>query len=101
MPATARERRDVFLCYARSDARFVDRLAKDLADHHITSWIDTLDIKVGDSFRERIEAGIESARHFCFVISPASMKSFYVQKIELDAAFSHMVATKRVDSFFR
>lgn len=89
------ESHDVFISYSRRNQKFVNRLARDLEAHSLKVWLDTLEINVGDIFRRRIEEGIESSRYFCLVISPASMKSYYVQKMELEAAFSRMTRASR------
>jgi hypothetical protein len=86
---------DVFISYSRKNQKFVNRLANDLAAHRLRVWLDSLEIDVGDRFRKKIEEGIETSRYFCLVISPASMKSYYVREMELEAAFSHMVRTSR------
>jgi len=85
---------DVFISYSRRDARWVNRLARDLKLHDIKVWIDTLDLKVGDTVRAKIEEGIEFSRYFCFVISDASLQSYYARTVELEAAFSKMIDEK-------
>jgi antitoxin component YwqK of YwqJK toxin-antitoxin module len=89
---------DVFISYSRRNRRFVDRLVADLKRHHLRVWVDTLEISVGDQFRRKIEEGILSSRYFCIVISPASMISYYVRRLELETAFSYMSNTNR-DSY--
>jgi hypothetical protein len=86
---------DVFISYSHKNQRFANRLANDLAAHRLRVWLDTLEVNVGDRFRKKIEEGIETSRYFCLVISPASMKSYYVREMELEAAFLHMVRTSR------
>lgn len=89
---------DVFISYSRRNRQFVDRLVADLKRHHIKVWVDTLEISVGDQFRHKIEEGILSSRYFCIVISPASMISYYVRRLELETAFSYMSSANR-DSY--
>jgi hypothetical protein len=89
------EKYDVFISYSRRNQRFVNRLAKDLKAHRIKVFIDTLEIKIGDQFRKKIEEGIENSRYFCIVISQPALESYYVRQMELEAAFSHMVRTSR------
>jgi antitoxin component YwqK of YwqJK toxin-antitoxin module len=86
---------DVFISYSRQNSRFVNRLVADLRDHQVKVWIDTLEIKVGDQFMHRIEDGIQKSKFFCFVISDASLKSFFIRRFELEAAFAKMAQERR------
>jgi len=89
---------DVFISYSRKNKRFADILAADLRDHQVTVWLDTLEIEPGDRPRQRIEDAIEQCTFFCLIISEASMSSFYVRKLELEAAFAKMISSRR-DTF--
>ena len=82
---------DVFISYSRQDARWVNRLARDLQGHDIRTWVDILEMKVGDTVRAKIEEGIEHSRYFCLVISEASLNSYYVRRVELESAFTKMI----------
>ena len=86
---------DVFMCYSRSNARWGKRLAGDLEDLGVRVWIDTMEITVGDVFRRKIVQAIQKCRYFCLVISPQSMKSYYVRSFEMEWAFALMSSTKR------
>lgn len=85
------EKYDIFISYSRKNSRFVKKLAADLEQHQISVWLDTQEIEVGDQFRIKIEEGIASSRYFCLVLSPASLKSFFVRKFELESAFTLMM----------
>jgi hypothetical protein len=86
---------DVFIAYSRKNAKFVEKLKNDLDGHHISVWLDTLEIDVGDQPHQKIEEGIENCKYFCLVISNASMKSYYVRKFEIEGAFTQMAREKR------
>jgi len=85
---------DVFIAYSRYNRDFVERLTSDLRKHHVKVWVDTLELKVGEQFRQRIEDGIEQSRFFCFVLSDASLKSYFARTVELESAFARMVKEK-------
>lgn len=85
---------DVFISYSQKNKSFADRLRGDLEDHHITVWLDRLEIAPGDRPRQKIESAIESSRYFCLIISDAAMKSYYVRQLELEAAFTRMIQSR-------
>ena len=67
---------DVFVSYARSDAReFVARLSAALAERGKDAWVDLEDIPAASVWNDDLRAGIASSDSFCFVISPASVGS--------------------------
>lgn len=86
---------DVFIGYSRKNSQFVDRLVADLQDHQITVWLDRITIDPGDRIRQRIERAIENCTYFCFVITKASMQSYYASQVELEAAITHMIETRK------
>lgn len=88
---------DVFISYSRQDRAFVDKLVTDLQDHQLRVWLDRLEIKPGEQFRQCIEDGIEKSRFLCFVISNASLKSYVARKVELESAFAKMMRENRTD----
>lgn len=91
MPA----QRDLFISYSRKNRRFVDKLARDLREHHIDIWLDSIDIGVGDPIHLTIEDGIRQSRYFCLVLSPESLASYYVRSVEFEEAFTRMVSERR------
>lgn len=91
------DQHDVFICYSRRNSRFVNRLAADLTEHMLDVWLDTAEIQVGDLPHQSIERGIETSRYFCFVISDASLQSYYAHRIEFETAFAKMVRDRRED----
>lgn len=86
---------DAFISYSRRNERWVTRLAEDLRSHAVDIFQDTVEIEVGDTHRLKIEDAIQRSRYFCLVITQASMKSYYVRQIELEAAFSKMIGERR------
>lgn len=66
---------DVFVSYARSDSRFVDRLVENLVAAGRDVWVDVDDIPLTAEWMTEIRAGIDAAEAFCFVLSPDSATS--------------------------
>ena len=79
---------DVFISYSRRDKEFVQILHSALVDSKYKAWIDWQDILPTTDWWKEIEAGIEAAHTFIFVISKDSVTSKYCRK-ELDHAFKH------------
>ena len=65
----------VFISYSPRDIEFVKHLIQTLETVRIDNWLDQDDIEPAADWRERIQAGIESADNFIYVISPASLQS--------------------------
>ncbi len=79
---------DVFISYSRKDKEFVQILHKGLSQSRYDAWVDWLDIPHTANWWKEIEAGIEAAHTFIFVISPDSLAS-KVCKQEIDHAAKH------------
>jgi hypothetical protein len=63
---------DVFICHASEDKDGLVRpLAEALRARHLDVWYDEFSLSVGDSLREAIDKGLNSARFGVVVISPA------------------------------
>lgn len=63
---------DVFLSYASEDRDHVARpLANYLIKQGLVVWFDELELKVGDSLRERIDHGLSQSRFAAIVLSKA------------------------------
>lgn len=75
-----------FLSYARSDAKAVDRIAKDLRSQGIEVWMDREDLVAGREWLTQIEQALVDADFILVFISHASLQSVWVQK-EYQAAF--------------
>jgi hypothetical protein len=80
---------DVFISYSRVDQDFVRVLHQALAQSQCDAWVDWEDIPLSADWWKEIQAGIDAANTFVFVISPDSLKS-EVCRQEIDyAAASH------------
>ncbi len=66
---------DVFVSYSRKDSDFVRRLTDALAGRGYESWVDWEDIPHTADWWAEIQAGIDAANTFVFVISPDSVES--------------------------
>lgn len=67
---------DVFISYSRKNLAFVQALVNVLRQRgreHI--WVDWEDIEFTEDWWKRIQAGIESAENFVFIITPNSVRS--------------------------
>jgi hypothetical protein len=76
---------DVFISYSWKDRPFAEKLACDLKRHGVKVWIDSLEMKVGDSLNKKIQNGISRSGWLAVVLSPYSVASAWVEK-ELNAA---------------
>src|SRR5919201_6046666 len=68
-------RADAFISYSRKDRQFTERLTESLTRRGKNVWVDLEDIPPTADWRAKIEAGIESAKAFVFVLSPDSISS--------------------------
>ncbi|OFE14470.1 hypothetical protein BA895_11000 [Humibacillus sp. DSM 29435] len=84
---------DVFLSHASEDKDEIARpLRESLEARGVTVWFDELKIKVGQSIRQEIEAGIAGCRFGVVIVSPNFFAKQWTQA-ELDALFG-----KKMDS---
>ena len=72
-PATA----DVFICYARSDYQFVQRLEDGLEKNGKSVWVDEPDTVSSDEWQQIIQAQIEASQSILVVLSPDFVTSRY------------------------
>ncbi len=79
---------DVFISYSRRDKEFVGVLYDALLASQYDTWVDWQDIAPTTEWWQEIEAGIEAAHTFIFVISQDSIASKYCRK-EIDHALQH------------
>lgn len=66
---------DVFISYSRKDVDFVRRLHAALSQQQRDTWVDWEDIPLTADWWREVQAGIEAADAFVFVISPDSVRS--------------------------
>jgi hypothetical protein len=71
---TDRPQRHVFLSHVREDAKRVERLAADLRQRGIESWIDRHRIKPGQRWEIAIEEAIRAGSFFIACFSRASLR---------------------------
>jgi TIR domain len=73
-----------FLSYASEDRPLAARIAEHLQAHGIETWWDQWEIGAGDSFRQKIDAGLGGCTCFIVLLTPTSAEKAWV-KIEIDA----------------
>src|ERR1700752_1279479 len=66
---------DVFIFYSYCDQQFALQLVGAFAQRGYTTWFDKMDAFPAGQFREDIQAGIEGASAFIFLLSPDSVVS--------------------------
>ncbi|MGF1536296.1 MAG: TIR domain-containing protein [Elainellaceae cyanobacterium] len=72
---------DVFISYGRADSKaFAAKLEQYLLAAGLRVWVDFNDIPSGVDYQKQIDAGIDRADNFIFVISPHSVNSVYCLK---------------------
>ncbi len=79
---------DVMISYSRKDKDFVQQLAGALKQDGREVWVDFDDIPYSAEWWQEIEAGIEGANVFIFVVSPDSVNSDVCRR-EIDHAIKH------------
>ena len=67
---------NIFLSHRGADAPATERLAKELRDRGHDVWIDTWEIKVGDSIIERINDGLSGTSFLVLCLSDAGPGSW-------------------------
>src|SRR5437867_1233879 len=75
MPPSPKPIQLAFLSYAREDAEFVLRLAKDLRAGGADVWIDQLDIEPGQRWDRAIEDALAKCPQLLVILSPAAVES--------------------------
>ena len=66
---------DVFISYSRKDKAFVQQLFITLEQQGHNAWVDWDDIEYAEDWWHKIQAGIEGADNFVFILSPSSARS--------------------------
>jgi len=82
----------IFFSYARADAEFVLRLAKDLRSAGTNLWVDQLDIRPGDRWDSAVEQALNACPCLLVILSPASVSSQNV----MDEVSAALEANKRI-----
>lgn len=85
----------IFVSYSSKDKGFAVRLSGDLESFGVRVWIDQGELQIGDSLLERISEAISSVDYLAVILSPASVKSPWVQK-EVEIAMNQEIKGRRV-----
>ena len=85
----------VFLSYASSDKPSARFIADALRQSGVSTWFDEWEIRVGDSFVQRIEAAAESSDYILLLLSPAAVDSEWVQT-EINFALSRELKERAI-----
>lgn len=87
---------DVFICHASEDKdEFVRPLAQQLQLFEIAVWYDEFTLKVGDSLRRSVDAGLAASRYGVVVLSGAFFAKQWPQ-YELDGLVAREMNGKKV-----
>lgn len=87
---------DVFISHATEDKDEIVRpLAVALQERSVSVWYDEFELRVGDSLRRKIDAGIAQSRFGLVVLSPAFFAKGWPQ-YELDGLVTMSVSGKQV-----
>lgn len=85
----------VFLCHASEDKEDVARpLAESLKALGLEVWYDEYELQIGDSLREKIDAGLHSCAYGVVILSHSFFRKRWPQN-ELNALISREVSAKR------
>ena len=84
----------IFLSYSHEDKKIVSEVAKELKNAGMNVWFDLSEIRWGDSLRERIDRGLDSADYLVFFMSPSSMSKAW-PRAELNAIISRQLSGDR------
>ncbi len=85
----------IFISYSHENKEFVDALATQLVRHNVNVWLDSWELKIGDSMIDRIQHAIEGSSALLVVLSKASVVSDWCKK-ELNSGFLKELEEKRV-----
>ncbi len=92
VPPSAEREYDVFISHATEDKDAVVRpLAHALREVDVVVWYDEFELRVGDSLRRKIDAGLASSRFGVVVLSPAFFAKNWPQ-YELDGLVTREMA---------
>jgi hypothetical protein len=75
----------VFICHSNKNKEFVRNLVKRLNTDGIDTWLDEVEISVGEFIHQKVNEGLKKSDLFIIVLSRASVESRWVQE-ELSSA---------------
>ena len=90
-PLSGRNPRQVFISHAHEDTEFAHRLAADLRTAGWRVWISPDSIQPGEKWVPAINRGLEESGVFVVALTPAAVKSTWVQ-FETDIAIEQAVS---------
>ena len=70
----------LFISHANADRKFLERLSKLLADHHLRFWHSRKDIRGAQQWHDEIGAALRKCDWFLLVLSPSVLKSKWVKR---------------------
>lgn len=71
---------DVFISYSSEDSALARSFAEALEMRGVAVWMDSGQIVVGDSISQKIQEGLEATEFLILLLTPASVRSVWVQK---------------------
>jgi hypothetical protein len=83
----------LFLSHSWKDKFFVNKLAEQLAACGVEVWVDSAELKVGDSLFQSVSKAIADNDHFAIILSHNSVSSNWVQR-ELQLAMNLVLEKK-------
>ena len=87
---------DVFISHASEDKESIVRpLAVSLKERGLSVWFDEFELRIGDSLRRKIDAGIARSRFGIVVLSPSFFAKSWPQ-YELDGLVTMAVSGRQV-----
>lgn len=92
-PMNAVDRPRVFLSYSWDDSELASKIAHALMANGIETWWDKWCISAGDSFRQRIDEGLDDCTHFVVLLTPDSITKPWVNQ-EMDAGLMRKLQAK-------
>lgn len=83
----------VFLSYTWDDSELARQIAESLMANGIDTWWDKWCISAGDSFRQKIDEGLDDCTHFLVLLTPNSLAKPWVNQ-EMDAGLMRKLNAK-------
>lgn len=72
--------KQIFISHANADRKFLERLSRLLADHHLRFWHSRKDIRGAQQWHDEIGAALRKCDWFLIVLSPSAVKSKWVKR---------------------
>ena len=89
------KKNSIFICYSSDDKGFANKLVQDLKDFGVDVWIDSVEIKIGDSLIKKISEGIKTVDYLAVILSPNSVSSEWVNR-EVEIALTYEIKGRKV-----